>query len=171
MVRIRKISMLDIKSLSVGMYVNGISTHPEGEEETTFEMIHIITHLDEVEKYRQDGVTYAYVYMYVYFQDLDEDGSAVPEFVPFEKELPRAVELRREAEGVVNGFMSKAKEGEEVDIDDAGDIVARMVDSVFRNKDALLSLSRIKDLARYTFAHSINVSILSIAFATSAATS
>ena len=38
-----------------------------------------------------------------------------------------------------------------------------MIDSVFNNQDALVSLSRLKDYDNYTFMHSVNVSILTIA--------
>jgi len=40
-----------------------------------------------------------------------------------------------------------------------------MVKSIFRNKDALLSLPRLKSFDEYTFTHSVNVTVLTIALA------
>lgn len=44
-------------------------------------------------------------------------------------------------------------------------LVGRMVDSIFRNQDALLPLARLKQHDNYTFQHSVSVCALLVAFA------
>ena len=52
--------------------------------------------------------------------------------------------------------------GHSVDGEGAHETVKDLVDSVFRNRNALLSLSRIKSFDEYTFNHSINVAVLAL---------
>ena len=80
----------------------------------------------------------------------------------FEEEIKEAHRLRNDAELLVREFLQNARLGKDVDTARVGGTVGRMVDSVFRNMDALTSLARLKSFDDYTFAHCVNVSILSI---------
>ena len=42
--------------------------------------------------------------------------------------------------------------------------MGRMVDSIFRNQDALLSLGRLRQKDEYTFQHSVGVCVLMVSF-------
>lgn len=85
-----------------------------------------------------------------------------PTEVSFDEEIKEAKRIRNEAEGLVREFMHSVRIGEGIDSEKVQDTVGKMVDSVFRNQDALTSLARLKSFDDYTFAHSVNVCILSI---------
>lgn len=102
-------------------------------------------------------------------RELVELDELVPEETPavaersFDEELKEARRLRDEAELLVRDFLQNVRLGKDIDTGKVGGTVGRMVDSVFRNADALTSLARLKSFDDYTFAHSVNVCILSIA--------
>jgi len=80
----------------------------------------------------------------------------------FDAEIREAHKVRGEAEQLVREFLQDARLGRQTDTVKVGATVGRMVDSVFRNMDALTSLARLKSFDDYTFSHCVNVSILSI---------
>ncbi len=82
---------------------------------------------------------------------------------PFAAELARAKDIKSEAEGLVKSFMNSIRLGREADYGAVHGMVGKMVDSIFRNRDALLSLVRLKSFDNYTFTHSVNVCVLSLA--------
>ncbi|OHE56445.1 MAG: hypothetical protein A2Z47_05395 [Thermodesulfovibrio sp. RBG_19FT_COMBO_42_12] len=61
------------------------------------------------------------------------------------------------------GVMTKIKSGEKVNIRKAKRIIETMVDQLLEEEQLLLSMTAIKDYDEYTYHHSVNVSILSIA--------
>lgn len=61
------------------------------------------------------------------------------------------------------GVMTKIKSGEKVNIKKAKRIVETMVDQILEEEKLLLGMTAIKDYDEYTYHHSVNVSILSIA--------
>jgi HD-GYP domain-containing protein (c-di-GMP phosphodiesterase class II) len=61
------------------------------------------------------------------------------------------------------GVMTKIKSGEKVNIKKSKRIVETMVDQLLAEEQLLLSMTAIKDYDEYTYHHSVNVSILSIA--------
>ncbi|MBI2413576.1 MAG: HD-GYP domain-containing protein [Deltaproteobacteria bacterium] len=82
--------------------------------------------------------------------------------VDFYEELKDARKVRNEAEDLVRDFMHSVRAGEEIETGRVNETVGKMVDSIFRNQDALTSLARLKSFDDYTFAHSVNVCILSL---------
>jgi HD-GYP domain-containing protein (c-di-GMP phosphodiesterase class II) len=60
-------------------------------------------------------------------------------------------------------FALKQEHGKKPSVDQARDAVRSVVDNVLDNKGAMLELSGLKDYDEYTFFHSVNVTILSIA--------
>ena len=61
------------------------------------------------------------------------------------------------------GVMTKIKAGEKVNIKKAKRIVESMVDHILEEEKLLMGMTAIKDYDEYTYHHSVNVSILSIA--------
>jgi HD-GYP domain-containing protein (c-di-GMP phosphodiesterase class II) len=61
------------------------------------------------------------------------------------------------------GVMTKIKAGEKVTIKKAKRVVESMVDHILEEEKLLLGMTAIKDYDEYTYHHSVNVSILSIA--------
>jgi len=60
-------------------------------------------------------------------------------------------------------IMNKMKSGEKVNIKKAKRVVETMVDHILEEEQLLLGMTAIKDYDEYTYHHSVNVSILSIA--------
>jgi putative nucleotidyltransferase with HDIG domain len=85
-------------------------------------------------------------------------------FHSIEAELPRAKAIQKEADKVVHEYLEEAKQGKVPELGKAEDVVGQMVDSIYRNKDALEQLGRIRGKDEYTFKHSLNVCILMVSF-------
>jgi len=81
-----------------------------------------------------------------------------------EKELIRAREIRKEAKYTVRNIMEEIRFGRPIKTEKVEKVVDRMVDSIFRNQDALIALGRIKRADEYTYMHSLSVCILMISF-------
>ncbi|GAB4239400.1 MAG: HD-GYP domain-containing protein [Deltaproteobacteria bacterium] len=97
--------------------------------------------------------------------------------VPLEKEVPLDEELRyaeathREAQHLVRDVMQDVRLGRNIESEKVSRVVGGMIDSIFRNADALSSLTRLKGYDDYTFVHSVNVGVLSLALGRSFAMS
>lgn len=96
-------------------------------------------------------------------EELQPEDEPPPAETGFDEELKIAQKVRDEAELLVREFLQNAKLGTGIDAGKVTATVGRMVDSVFRNQDALTSLARLKSFDDYTFAHCVNVCILSLA--------
>jgi len=82
----------------------------------------------------------------------------------FEDEIIQAKSIHADTREIITGVIHDAKRGKAIDIQMAGKAVARMVDSVIRNPDALVCLSHLKEVSEYTALHSIRTCILALAF-------
>ena len=87
---------------------------------------------------------------------------SAPEPVPFDEELPVAKEAYQAAKTVIQAAMNDIRLGRAINADAVRQVVSNMTDSVFRNPDALPSLSRLKRFDEYTFYHSVNTSLLAM---------
>ena len=67
------------------------------------------------------------------------------------------------AVSIHKGVINKIKSGEKVNIKKAKRVVESMVDQILEQEQLLLGMTAIKDYDEYTYHHSVNVSILSIA--------
>lgn len=86
---------------------------------------------------------------------------------PLKEELQMARTIRTEAVAAMRQAIRAVQEGKEMDLDGAFQLVEKMKDSVTRNKDALVLLTRIRKKDEYTLMHSISVSSLVLAFCNS----
>ena len=84
--------------------------------------------------------------------------------VKIEEELPRAMEIRSNVSNVVKNIFNDARMGKAIEVNDVKEQVGDIVDSVFRNRDALLCLTNLKDYDDYTFMHCVNICILAVSF-------
>ncbi|ATE61504.1 HD-GYP domain-containing protein [Thauera sinica] len=80
-------------------------------------------------------------------------------------EVTRAVALHREANRIVRDMMDDVRLGRQIELEKVEPLVERIVDSIFRNQDALLPLARLKSHDEYTFQHSVSVCTLMTTFA------
>ncbi len=81
------------------------------------------------------------------------------------EERVKALAVQNEAREVATALMQDVRLGRQIEVARVEPIVGDMVDSVFRNKDALISLGRIRQADQYTFQHSVNLCVLMVAFA------
>ncbi|MBF0566707.1 MAG: HD-GYP domain-containing protein [Nitrospirae bacterium] len=84
--------------------------------------------------------------------------------VPINEEIKRAKEVKDEAKKLVVNILEEVRLGKHIETEKVGSVVTEMADSVFRNQDALISLSRIKLMDEYLFFHSVSVCVLMISF-------
>ena len=80
----------------------------------------------------------------------------------FREEVQRAKQVYGQAKNMVKDLLGEARLGRSVDGERAQVVVNGMVDSIFRNQDALLSLTRLKSYDDYTFQHSLNVAVMTV---------
>lgn len=81
------------------------------------------------------------------------------------QERIQAQRIHAQALQVISGLMQDARLGLPIQIDETRAVIRGLVGSIFRNQNALLALGRIRHADRYTFEHSVNVSVLMVAFA------
>ncbi|MEE3118954.1 MAG: HD-GYP domain-containing protein [Pseudomonadota bacterium] len=79
-------------------------------------------------------------------------------------EMPFAKVRFEDAQKTAKSIMSGLRMGRTLDLNNARSVVNSCVESVLRNENALMLLSKIKNQDEYTAEHCINVSILSAAF-------
>ncbi|MBV6342397.1 HD-GYP domain-containing protein [Candidatus Magnetobacterium casense] len=80
------------------------------------------------------------------------------------EEAKTATLVIKEAKKIVSTIMDDARMGKQVKMERIAPVVDKMIDSVFRNQDALVSLGRLKNVDEYTFMHSVSVAAMMISF-------
>ena len=82
---------------------------------------------------------------------------------PLASELQRAGTIVRDVRGLVGGLYEKARLGHALDAERCLPLVDAVNDSVTRNPDALLTLTRLRKRDEYTYMHSVAVCALMVA--------
>lgn len=95
---------------------------------------------------------------------IEEPIEKPPESVTYKEEIKRAKALKEELNLLVHEVLEDVKTGKVPEIKKVDGAVTNILDSVTRNKDALMSLLLFKEKDQYTYHHSISVSVLTIAF-------
>ncbi len=85
--------------------------------------------------------------------------------VSFSQEIKVARVIQEEAQTIVRNIMHDARMGRSIESERVKRVVNNMVDSILRNHDALVSLTRIKKYDEYTYVHSLDVCILCLSMA------
>jgi len=96
--------------------------------------------------------------------EIASKGPDKPAAAALKDEVARARRLHGEAHRIVRNMMDDVRLGQQIEIDRVEPLVENMVDSIFRNQDALLPLARLKKHDDYTFQHSVSVCALLVAF-------
>jgi putative nucleotidyltransferase with HDIG domain len=97
--------------------------------------------------------------------EIAQEIQAEPQRVSLAREVERARVLHTEANRIVRSLIQDVRLGKQVEMEQVEPVVENMIDSVFRNQDALLPLARLKDHDNYTFQHSVSVCALLVSFA------
>ena len=85
--------------------------------------------------------------------DTQTQGNNPSPGVPLKQEIANARVVHDDAHLIVHKILSDVRLGKQVEVEKIEPVVERITDSVFRNRDALISLSRIKNKDDYTFQH------------------
>lgn len=85
--------------------------------------------------------------------------------VSFEAEIGHATKLYQEAKDLQSKAFRNLQAGRPIEVGPMQRLASGIMESVFRNKDALLCVSRMREKDAYLLEHSINVSILMTIFA------
>lgn len=103
---------------------------------------------------------------------LEKAGALAPLSRPqiaLQDEMIVAQKLHNEAKGLVNNVMEDVKIGKGIDVSSIDELAEGMLDSIFRNHNALACLGRIREKDSYLMEHSVNLSVLMSIFGRSMA--
>jgi putative nucleotidyltransferase with HDIG domain len=173
------IKQIKSSELSLGMYIDKLEVswidHPFLRNRFK------INTLDDIRRIRKSGVKYVNIDTekgvdVAPQSDIEQrpkkaepvvESRQKPSYTPVSvtEELARARRVMQEAVRVISDFKTDIRLGKQVDYERVCPLVEGMLGSIFRNQDALLGLTRIRQMDKYTFEHSISVSVLLIAFA------
>lgn len=117
--------------------------------------------LDFVEAQTQDEVFHE---IEAQIQSLSESPPSPVITTSVAAEAQRARKLQGEANRLVKDIMSDIRIGQQIELEKVEPLVENMVDSIFRQQDALLPLAQLKSHDQYTFQHSVSVCALMVAF-------
>lgn len=92
------------------------------------------------------------------------DFKDAPGSASLEDEMGRATKLYTEARGLQQKALNDISAGKPIEVKPMEQMTEAFIDSVFRNQDALICLTRIREKDSYLLEHSINVSILMAVF-------
>ncbi len=80
-------------------------------------------------------------------------------------------QIRKEAKDIkslavdaISNIMKNVKLGQQIELEQVNPVIDKMSESVLENHNALLGLSRIRNMDTYTFEHSVNISVLMMSF-------
>jgi HD-GYP domain-containing protein (c-di-GMP phosphodiesterase class II) len=84
--------------------------------------------------------------------------------IELKSEMTLATKTFTEAKRAVGNIFNQLRRGGGVDVPNLQTVVGSMVDSVFRNRDAMSWLARMKSKDDYLYSHSLSASVWAIAF-------
>ncbi len=86
------------------------------------------------------------------------------EQTPHREELATALDIKREADGIIHALLTDVRMGRQIRVDQLEPVVIRITDSILRNPGTLVSLCRLRQADRATFQHSVSSCALLIMF-------
>ncbi|MFT6985994.1 MAG: putative nucleotidyltransferase with HDIG domain [Psychromonas sp.] len=98
---------------------------------------------------------------------IDQRPADKVERVSARQEVGQAKIVFAEAGMFITEMMANVKMGQHVELEQVTPVINKMSASILRNPNALLGLSRIRVMDKYTFEHSVSFSVLMMAFAKS----
>jgi putative nucleotidyltransferase with HDIG domain len=93
-------------------------------------------------------------------KEIDDNLSSPPKKVSLNAEIDKAKLLYHDAKALQKKLLDDIAKGKQLDIESISTTTNALVDSVFRNEDALACLSRLRIKDEYLIEHSLNVAIL-----------
>jgi putative nucleotidyltransferase with HDIG domain len=96
--------------------------------------------------------------------EAEDEPTAPVEERHFNEEILQAGQAKDQARLIVGNVLEDSRLGKQVTLAPVREVVSQMAESLFRNPDAILSLSLIKKRDEYTFMHSVNVGVFLMSF-------
>lgn len=84
--------------------------------------------------------------------------------VALKEEIVVARAVHHDAHKIAHRVLEDVRLGRQIEVERLHPVVERIADSIFRNRDALISLARLKHRDSYTFEHSVSVCVLLVSF-------
>jgi putative nucleotidyltransferase with HDIG domain len=100
-------------------------------------------------------------------QAVDESKGNPPTQVTALQEMGKAKVAFAMAGEFITDMMANVKMGQHIELEQVNPVINKLSQSILRNQNALLGLSRIRSMDVYTFEHSVSFSVLMMAFAKS----
>ena len=172
-----------VEDLCVGMYLSAL----EGSwlKNPFWKTARMLDKPDDVERIRHSGIAYAVIDIAkgcdvpaesepAAADDAASAPTGIPQAVPgrvrapptsLQRERKRAAQICMESRRAVVKMFGEARMGAALSTESANEVVDDIVESVFRNGSALISLARLKTQDDYTYMHSVSVCALMVALA------
>ncbi len=175
------IKRVPISALKVGMYIADLNNDwiPHNVQRRRG----LIKREETIDKIRRMGVRYVYINAdkgldtqdsetvaevdtrnEAALQQAGEQKPGIAPRVSLNEEMPAAMAIHAEAQGLVNNFMNSAKLGTPVDVAPIHKLADELQNSASRNPNALSCLGRIREKDNYLLEHSVNLSVLMTVF-------
>ena len=175
------IKQIDVSELCIGMFIHDLNrdwiNHPFLRNRFLVQSAHDIEEIVEL------GVSHVYIDTE---QGLDVSTKASPKSdqrlshedlhalartlkrtapqVSIHEEILQAKHIVKEANIMVRDILLDCRLGKQVELEKTHPIVTSIIESIFRNPDAMVSLLRIKQADKYTYQHSVAVGTLLVSF-------
>jgi putative nucleotidyltransferase with HDIG domain len=131
----------------------------------------LITGNDQIDHLRRQGVSYLYINVGK-GKDVPQKvdpavagADAMKREVEYYKELEQAKAIQRQTIATAREALVAIRRGGSFSVSKIEESSQNIVESILRNRDALISLCQIKGYDEYTYTHSVNVSVLTTAVA------
>lgn len=170
------IKSITSKQLIKGMYIHELDcswmNHPFARNQ--FE----VTEIDDIKKIHSAGIKTLKIDTSKGL-DVKADKEKIPQEVTSSNESAKAKtpppkkltlvrneakQIKGHAEQAISNIMADVKLGQQVEMEQVTPVVDKMAESVLNNHNALLGLSRIRNMDTYTFEHSVNIGVLMMSF-------
>ena len=175
------IKKIDVDDLRVGMFIHDFSREITGKRDSIKQLL--VKNTKTIESLKSWGIHEVYIdtakgrkvtraktvheVQNLIDNELHKLAKEKPVVVPtvsLKEEIQLAKTIKSAAVNVMQRSMQIAKDDMAIEINDAYTVIQEMEQSVARNQDALILLTRIKKKDEYTLMHSISVGTLVLAF-------
>ena len=172
------IKRIRVDQLEVGMFIHSITTEMTAAEGSIKQ--HLLKNKKSIQVIQSWGIQEVYIdtskdtrpktvqeVQHLIDDELHrlaKEAPSIPLKVPLKKEIHIAKSVTREAVDVIQRALGAIKKDAAINVKEAYSLIEKMEQSVTRNQDALILLTRIKKKDEYTLMHSISVGSLVLAF-------
>lgn len=157
------IKKIPIQNLKIGMYIHDLNCNWLDHSFASNQFK--VNSSNQIEDIKKIAITHLYIDT---DKGLDDTQASKPKMapkrVPLREAMARAINIKEETSQAIHDVMDDVRLGRNLKVDKLNPIIDNMVESVTGNPDALLGLTRIRQADKYTYQHSVSVSILLSAF-------